>query len=200
MDSVSSSKSNFTQGANFSLVFYTDNISNFVPGQITSTSPLQIQVNQSVSFSQGQRVMLVFTEGDNVTKANAEVSSVNGSQITLKNAEWDNADRRQFPRYNVQVPLTVRAVTETSEGFVIEPWEGLTSDLSLGGAWLNVPTPVEAGYLVQVEVRLDSSQSVKVLGIVAHAPGNSKGFGIQFLDFVGGSRYYLHEFLSQKAA
>lgn len=184
----------------FSLIYYVDNVSHFTPGTVTNLAPFTVETASAVSFAAGQRVLLAFTEDDNCFKANAQVSSVNGSSVALTELDWDSADRRRFPRYPVNASINVRAVAATENGYEIKPWEGETQDLSLGGAWLSVPTPVAPGFLVQVEVKLTPTQSVQALGIVARTPEDNEGFGIQFIDFVGGSRYYLHEFLSQRAA
>ena len=75
---------------------------------------------------------------------------------------------------------------------------GTTEDLSLGGAWVRPEQALAPGLLVQVTAQLDE-QEVRFLALVARDAGED-GVGLEFLDYVGGARYYLHGFLERSAA
>jgi hypothetical protein len=99
------------------------------------------------------------------------------------------------------VPISIRAVTESNDGPALTLIEGCTEDVSIGGAWVKSPQTLPSASLVEVTTALGGS-TIRALSLVkwADRDHNGLGFGVEFLDFLDGSRYALHQFLNKQAA
>ena len=95
------------------------------------------------------------------------------------------------------MPIRVRAATEFDGETELVDMEAVTENLSLGGAMIDAPRKLGAGSLVEVTMQL-GPQGSRILGIVVRS-GDSPGFAVQFMDFVGAARHYLHNFLAETA-
>ena len=73
----------------------------------------------------------------------------------------------------------------------------VTENLSLGGAFVIASRTLGKGSLVEVNMQL-GPQGSRILGIVVRAE-DGQGFAVQFMDFVGAARHYLHNFLAETA-
>lgn len=202
MDSVFANLAKVPAGTGFALVYYTDGFPHFLTTKVVSSHPFILEADQNVSgrLAVGQKVLIVHQNETDFSKANAEIATAQNNRVTLSNVNWDNIDRRRYPRHEVAIHVSIRSIVDDVTGTRFQTFEGVTTDLSLGGTWVDSPAPVAAGSLVQIEADLSSQEKIRLLGIVAWANQNRPGFGIEFLDFVGGARYYLHEFLSRAAA
>lgn len=191
-------------GAEVGIVFYEE----FTPFALTTTlvsvKPFAATTDEAgaARLNSGQRVMLVLQSGPKYAKAEAEVvacSNENGTwRIEVGHFGWEEVDRRRFPRHAVQLDVALRSVLETESGVEVHQFTGTTEDISLGGIWVRPNQPMIPGSLVELNLTLDG-QPLRILSIVARDAGES-GVGLEFLDFVGGARYYLHGFLERKAA
>ncbi|MFQ3678689.1 MAG: PilZ domain-containing protein [Fimbriimonadaceae bacterium] len=152
------------------------------------------------SLKPGIPLMVLVQSGTTFRRLETSVSWAKrfGSQwrVGLNAAVWEEVDRRRHPRYRVQVPILLRVIGERSLRAGIEEIQVTSRDIGLGGVWVDCPTLLPIGTLVQVIAQLKPQETVRMLGAVAWSEDSGEGFGIEFVEYVGGARYYLHTFLS----
>lgn len=194
-------------GSNVSIIFYVDGRPVAVYGEVTQAEPFTVWTHNdgAMHLSEGRRAMLVIFDGTDFNKAEAELHSEPGDggwTVVAKSFGWESVDRRRYPRFDVHVPISVRAVLELDNGPSVARIEGTTEDLSIGGAWVKTQHAIPSASLVEVTAELDHGVVIRALSIVkwADREHNGVGFGVEFLDFLDGSRYALHQFLNKKAA
>lgn len=204
MEPVNASQDPVLPGAEVGIVFYEEFTPCALSATIASVKPFAATTTEAGAgrLKNGQRVMLVLQSGSKYAKAEAEVVACadhNGSwRIEVGHFGWEEVDRRRFPRHAIQLDVSLRSVLETEDGVEIKQFSGTTEDVSLGGVWVRPEESIPPGSLLELSTTLDG-QAVRILSIVARDAGEN-GIGIEFLDFVGGARYYLHGFLEQRAA
>jgi hypothetical protein len=115
-------------------------------------------------------------------------------RIEFDSPVWHSTDRRRFPRFEVEVPALVRKVAEREGEIMLEASAANTRDISAGGAWLKGDDAILSGTVVQVELNLHG-HVCRALSVVVRNAEDQDGFAVEFLDFVGSSRYILTEFL-----
>jgi hypothetical protein len=156
---------------------------------------------QRLSFP--RKVILVSNEGGVFLRGEGEVVSVHQagihSRMELSRVSWEELERRRYPRIDVKLPVSLRAVYERNGDTVISVVEGVTEDLSVGGSRVKVDTPILVGSLVEFLAQLEGDDMVRALGIVAHSD-TGYTIGIGFLDYVGGTRIKLEDYLQSQAA
>ena len=194
------------EGSPVRLVFYTDKGAVAIKGTIGTREPLVVVSNSSDGkiVAEGNRVLVVLFDRGQFFKAEAQVVVVQPTEgyfsFTLSDQMWEEVDRRKFPRYDVSVPVSVRAIHEAEGVSELRQHDGVTADMSVGGAWVTTEDTVEPGSLIEFEAELSPKDRIRILGIVAHSFSERQGFGVEFLDYVGSARYTLHTFLASKAA
>jgi len=107
-------------------------------------------------------------------------------------------DRRKYPRYSVDLPVVVKAVLERDGTPHLKYVAGRTIDMSLGGSWVATEDPLVPNSLVELLVELSEGHQLRTLAIVSWTKDQSN-FGLEFVDYLGASRYYLHDFLAKAA-
>ena len=204
MEPVNASQEPVLPGAEVGIVFYEEYTPCALSATISSVKPFAAATSEAgaARLKPGQRVMLVLQSGPKYAKAEAEVVScaTEGGEwrIEVGHFGWEEVDRRRFPRHKVQIPISLRSVVETNGDAEVRVFAGTTEDISLGGVWVRPDEPLEPGALVELNGTLDG-QEVRILSIVARDAGEN-GVGLEFLDFVGGARYFLHAYIERAAA
>jgi hypothetical protein len=196
-----------TPGANVSIVFYVDGLPVAISGELASADPFEVwtKTEAAAKLALGRRAMVVVQSGKEFHKAEAELHAEQqdgGWRVWAKSFGWESVDRRRYPRYEMQLPVTLRAVLESDNGIELTQIEGVTEDVSIGGLWVKAPRTLAGSSLAEVSVELSPNSWIRALSLVkwADSSDNGLGFGVEFLDFLDGSRYALHQFLTQKAA
>ena len=167
------------------------------PFVVTTTDPSVKDVDE------GKRALLILQGSGQFSKAEAQVMSVtrvgDNWNVEVGKFGWEEVDRRRYPRYPVTVSATVKAVLERDGSAQLKYVRATTVDLSLGGSWLRPEDPLKPGSLVEFQAELLPGETVRALAIVAWESEREDGVGLEFVDFLGGSRYYLHGFLTKAA-
>ncbi len=192
-------------GQSISILFYVEDRPVAVNGQVTNLNPFTITSGDSSAewLSESRRAMLIARNDSEFSKAEAELKATcEGATWSIIAADfgWEQVDRRRYPRYETQIPVTVRAVIESANTAELKYLEATTEDVSLGGAWLKSDQKLPSGILVECQIGLPNGSSLRVLSTIRWADTLEKsGFGIEFLDFLGGSRQALQQYLAQAA-
>lgn len=193
-------------GQSISILFYVEDRPVAVNGTVTNLNPITITSADSSAewLSEPRRAMLIARNDSEFSKAEAELTATcEGTtwSIVADSFGWEQVDRRRYPRYETQIPVTVRAVIESGNQAELKYLEAVTEDLSLGGAWLKSEQKLPSGILVECQVGLPTGTKLRVLSTIRWSDTLEKtGFGVEFLDFLGGSRQGLQQFLATEAA
>lgn len=188
-----------------SIIAHIDATQRAIPASVRSVVPFQAESGDPNCrhLGVGSRVILLHRSGNRFTKAEGIVQLClsEGERwfVEFQRVEWEQLDRRRYPRFDQRVPVRIRSANEHDNVVEIATFESSTRNLSLGGAWIDGAPTHEAGSLVEVELRIPGGEAVRTFGIIAWQGGEESGFGVEFLEFIGASRYYLQEHLSRAA-
>lgn len=205
MDAFSDFSQRLKPGRPIKLVIYSDQGSHSVKGVVCSSDPLRIQVREGNSklAKVGTRAVLLAVDKVQFVKAEAKVVRVDNEdgECTWEfgGANWEELDRRKYARHAMTLEVKLKAVQEKGGETQIIYSSGKTSDLSMGGAWLQVDRTVEKGSLVDFRATSGSGE-LQILCVVTHVDEKGLGLGVEFMDFLGESRTLLREFLGAAAA
>jgi hypothetical protein len=191
-------------GQNLTFVVHIENMPHSEQVTVHEAEPFIVEAHASWCrlLRRGMRIVLLRPMEGDFAKAEVEIVSIqkfrNSYRLGFSAPAWNNTDRRQFPRFDVQVPITIRRVDDC-EGIIHFHNEiAVTEDLSAGGAWIFSKSDTAAGTVVQVDLTLHG-QPCRTLAVVVRNESDREGYAVEFLDFVGASRYALSEFLRQAA-
>lgn len=98
-----------------------------------------------------------------------------------------NVERRKYPRVKLSVPVEVHAEGSTA------PLHCATSDVSLGGCYIESMYPFPAG--TALELRLEAAETLLILARVVTCDPQF-GNGIEFLRLLPEDRAHLERFLN----
>ena len=172
---------------------------------VTSEAPLVLFTRDArvEAVELPRSVVLVWHRGHEVVKGEAEAIEVRpwrtGFAIEIRRTSWADVDRRVYPRTTVKLPVNLRAVHDMRGATVISLYQGVTEDVSMGGAWVHVEPQVAMGSLVECQMDTGDGK-VQAFAMVAHESGERGGIGLEFLDFLGDSREAFEGYLQKKAA
>jgi hypothetical protein len=193
-------------GANVHVLFYQESQPHVLTAQVGSLAPVALTTKDAEAhlLQPSMRSILVSEEEGQVAKAECRVRECsvkdNEWHVEVDVTEWEELDRRRYPRIEVEVPVKLRLVKEATGGASITEILGITKDLSLGGTRLTVAEPIAAGSLVEMQAALRPKEHIRVLAVVVRGSDEATDIGLEFLDYVGGARYAMHTFLSEEAA
>lgn len=167
---------------------------------VSDADPFIVEASASWcrNLRRGKKVVLLRPLENSFAKSEVEIVSLskfrNTFRIEFDPPVWHSTDRRRFPRFEVEVPALLRKVAEREGEIMLEASAANTRDISAGGAWLSADEDVPSGTVVQVELNLHG-HVCRALSVVVRNAEKQDGFAVEFLDFVGSSRYILTEFL-----
>ena len=172
---------------------------------VVSEAPLWLESPAGTipSLECPRTVILVHQTGSRYLRGDGELLSIQKTpescRLEISRIQWEDVNRRKYPRVPVKLSASLRAVHESRGETVVSVVDGLTEDLSVGGSKILVSQPIMEGSLVEFYAHLNDVDSVRALGIVAHV-GEDNFVGISFLDYVGAARTKLEDFIKSKAA
>lgn len=187
-------------GQQLTFVAHIDGVPHSDQVVVVEAAPFVVEANASWcrGLRRSMRAVLLKPESGTFAKSEVEIVSLskfrNTFRIGFEAPAWHATDRRRFPRFEVDVPTLLRKVCETEGEIRIEAQIARTQDLSSGGAWLVGESNMANGTVAQVELNLNGNVCRTLSVVVRNEPGR-EGFAVEFLDFVGSSRYLLSEFL-----
>ena len=171
---------------------------------VTSEAPLYLFTKdlRVLDMEYPQTVVLVWHRGADVLKGEAEAVRVmpwkTGNVLEILRTNLKEVDRRVYPRYNVQAPVSMRSVSEVQTSTVISVCQGKTKDISLGGSWVEVEPTLPIDSLIEFKCTVNGTE-VRALGLVVHENKENGTNGIEFMDFFDDSRDKLFSALKKTA-
>ncbi len=193
------------EGAQLSVICYLDSTPRTFHSEVEKGRPLTLKCNAEWCgmLDKGARAMLVYQEGDSIQKAETTVRARTQRDdswvLQLGEPKWELVDQRRHPRHPAELLAQVRIVSEQDGSPVFETQSCKTVDLSLGGCWIATTSLPAQGALIEVQLHLSYFGTIRAMGVVAWSDANRGGFGVEFLDYIGSARYYLHQFLQRAA-
>lgn len=164
-----------------------------VNGLCIAEEPLKIFTKdlRTQDIKYPQSVVLVWHREETVMKGEADAVSVEpykaGFVLSIERTHVAEVDRRVYPRYPIETSVSIRSVCDMKGSQVISLSQGVTRDLSMGGAWVDVQPVVTMGSIVEFHIKVDGEE-MSALAMVAHDNPNRGGNGLEFIDFYGDSR------------
>lgn len=192
-------------GTEVHVLFYDEARPHVLSAKIGAVAPMALTTRDpSVHLLKpSMRSILVSEENGSVAKAECKIkeckSDGDGWKLEVDVTAWEEVDRRRYPRYKIEVPVRMRLVREDSAGPEIAELVAVTKDVSLGGMLIESGEDIAQGSLVEVQATLQSKEHIRVLAVMVRIDEMPNHYGLEFLDFVGGSRYVMHGFLSEAA-
>ncbi len=186
-----------------SLVWYENGEAQVAIAQVQSKVPFAVTCpdERLSSLSAGSH-LLVITQSENMLRFDGTLaySKRYGTKwyLEFETAEWHVNDQRRYPRFDVELSMDVRAAVEDEDGVGFLETKAFTANVSVGGALLKSDVEFSIGQLVRCELTLGNHGTCEVLALVAHKDP-AKGYGLEFIDYVGNGRYNLAQFLSKAA-
>jgi hypothetical protein len=192
-------------GTHVHVLFYEDARPHLLNATVGTLTPMELRTSDpSVEMLKpSMRSILVTEDSGTVAKAECTVlgchTEAEGWKLEVDVTAWEEVDRRRYARHRIEIPIQMRLVKEARFGPEISDLVAVTKDVSLGGMLIECGQEIAQGSLVEVRATLQSREHIRVLAVVVRADGEPNQYGIEFLDFVGGSRYIMHSFLSEAA-
>lgn len=189
-----------------SLIWYFEGDPYTLIGTVFATQPFVVEASDrgAFGFEDGTNVRVLFQNAGSFETATAVVKATttfgSRTRYELEAVEWEKKDRREFVRYEAQLLVRCRYISDEPEGPQIREFTVTTKDVSLGGAWVRAAFPAPPGTILNCEIQTSATNSVRVLALVAWSDPNGKGFGVEFIDFVGASKSNLSQFIAAQAA
>lgn len=193
-------------GEDVTLLIHTDDRPTWTVARIYSREPFIVEMDKSHAdhFRGLKNVLVIHDSGRKYSKGEGRIGDLTETEdkvrIQFSDFHWESVDNRDNPRFNVKVQAIVRTILETNGTIQVDDQMGMTINLSLGGALLELSNPVSKGQLVEFRVSPEAGQTVRAMGIVAHTDVHGTTIGVSFIDYIGAARYTLHQYLSKLAA
>ena len=118
METVFASSQMIRPGSPVSVVFYINAQPVAIAATVTKSAPLTLNTSDKSAslLESGKRALLILQDGGQFAKAEAQVVCcepyAEGFRIEAGQFSWEEVDRRRYPRYTMNVPVTVKAVLE----------------------------------------------------------------------------------------
>jgi hypothetical protein len=192
-------------GESVTLVAHTEDRPVWTSAKIVSLNPFSVEfsADKIPAFSGLPALLVIHDSGRKYSRSDAKIADLSSrgdlAWLTFRDFAWEPVDNRDNPRFDASIAVSLRAVNELKGAISSQDQVGVTSNLSLGGALVELIDPVEKGTLVEFRAVLDQV-SVRAMAVVAHTDETRRKVGLSFLDYVGSARYTLHQFLSKLAA
>lgn len=146
-------------------------------GLVASEVPLAIELEAEALPEPGSEIRLVRDQGERWVAGTATVAFTDGELIMLRGVQWEEPSQRVHDRQEVEWPATLRILDDrgTRETYQI----GLATDISLGGAAIQMEDAPEVGSLVELKAHPRGATPVRAVGVVARK--KEGGIGVAFL-------------------
>lgn len=154
-------------------------------GQVAAEVPFAVELDQEVLPDAGSEVRLVRDQGERWVAGEALVARCDDGMIMLRSVRWEEPSQRVHDRQEVDWPATVRILDDrgTRETYQI----GLTTDVSLGGAAVQLDDAPEVGSLIELKAHPRGKAPLRAVGVVVRKTGYN--IGVAFLYLWGAAHF-----------
>lgn len=148
-------------------------------GEVASEVPFSLLLDGSDCPPVDVEVRLVRDQGDRWVAGSATVAVCDEGHLLLRGTRWEEPSQRVHERTEVDWPVTLRILDErgTRETFQI----GVTTDISLGGAALEMEEAPEVGSLVEVRAHPRGAAPVRAVAVVVRRVEENVGLAFLYL-------------------
>lgn len=193
------------EGDAVTIVFYNEAHPTVLPGAVVELTPTVLKTNHvdASALTRGRRIKLIRRDEGFFWEAEAEIKGCDrrGAHwfIATTTLHWSRTDARKHPRYPIALPISLVAVQDCGQTTARVEIAGRSHDMSLGGASATIEGDVNIGWLVEFQTTIPGGKTVRALALIARRDEATGVTGIEFVDYIGGSRYLMHSFLSEAA-
>ncbi|MGV3617087.1 MAG: PilZ domain-containing protein [Fimbriimonas sp.] len=194
-----------TVGTDLTAVFYDEGRPRAERAHVYAEAPFYVSCRDGVAERAFPGdALLLWTRGEEVFMADARATHAEQMHTkTLVEMQIDDwrpiDDRRRYPRHTCTASVALRRVVAGEEVVEDEMISGRTRDLSMSGAFVQVPPCFELGDLVEFHAVLAPGVVVRALSVIARRKDDQGGVGVAFLEFLGDGDNDLERFLARVA-
>ncbi len=192
-------------GCPVDLIIYNDGETRLVKSVVHNATPLSLRVEAGSveGLRPALRVMLISMSDGVALRADGHLDQIRTESgeffADLSSVHWEILDRRRHDRLPVNLPISLRLVTDHRHETVISSTEGTAVDMSISGAFVAMKEMPVPGSLVEFNTVL-SGEPVRALAVVAYLSELRGGAGVHFVEYLGNARQAIHSYLSAQAA
>ncbi|GEM_PF-6679400 len=148
-------------------------------GLIVSEAPFAVELEGDAWPETGTEARLVRDQGDRWVAGSANVDDMDEGLLVMRRVLWEEPSQRIHDRTEVEWPTTLRVLDDrgTRETYEI----GLMSDVSLGGAGVQMSETPEVGSLVELRACPPGAIPLRAVGVVVRRTGFSIGVAFLYL-------------------
>ena len=154
-------------------------------GYVAAEVPFAIALEGEDFPKPATELRLVRDQGERWVAGSASVAFSDEGLVMLRDLRWEEPSQRVHDRTEVQWPTTLRILDDrgTRETYQV----GMTTDVSLGGAAIQLDDAPEVGSLVEIRAHPQGDAPMQAVGVVVRRKGN--GVGLAFLYLWGSVRF-----------
>lgn len=148
-------------------------------GYVVSEVPFAVEIEGDVWPEASAELRLVRDQGDRFVAGRATAAFVDEGLVMLQRVDWEEPSQRVHERREVEWPATLRILDDRGarETFQI----GLTTDVSLGGAAIQLDDAPEVGALVELRAHPRDKTPLRAVGVVVRRTGYDIGIAFLYL-------------------
>ena len=148
-------------------------------GQVAAEVPFSLVLEGQDCPEVGNEVRLVRDQGERWVAGSAVVALCDDGLLMLRGTRWEEPSQRVHDRTEVDWPTTLRILDDRGarETYQI----GMTTDISLGGAAVELEEAPEVGSLVEVRAHPHGASPVRAVGVVVRRTGYNVGLAFLYL-------------------
>jgi len=175
-------------------------------GTILTAKPFTVEIDArwACPLQAHSKLVIIHDGGRCIAKGESQIQKSvprgHSANVLFADFEWEIAESRDHPRFNIEEKATIRSIRESDTEIDVLDQVATTQNISLGGALVKVGKPVQLGDLVEFRMAWGDGSIVKALGVVAHANEEGTLLGLNFIEYSGASREDLNRILSGIAA
>lgn len=148
-------------------------------GHVVSEVPFAVEIAGGAWPQAASELRLVRDQGDRLVAGSAVVGLSDEGLLMLRSVLWEEPSQRVHERREVEWPATLRILDDRGarETYQI----GLTTDVSLGGAAIQMDDAPEVGALVEMRAHPRGTTPMRAVGVVVRRTGDEIGMAFLYL-------------------
>ena len=154
-------------------------------GYVAAEVPFAIALEGEEFPKPTTELRLVRDQGERWVAGSAGVAFSDDGLVMLRDLRWEEPSQRVHDRTEVAWPTTLRILDDrgTRETYQV----GMTTDVSLGGAAIQIEDAPEVGSLVEIRAHPQGDLPMRAVAVVVRR--KESGIGLAFLYLWGSARF-----------
>ncbi|MBS1719170.1 MAG: PilZ domain-containing protein [Armatimonadetes bacterium] len=197
---------NLEVGQLVTVVVHRDVWARLFTAEVVSNEPMRLKVfvDEISAVHDGDQALILADRSEKPGKARTSIKQAfqdgDHLMVNVENLEWESEDRRRYKRFDLRIPIEMSVVYEDDGDVNIKVVQGTSRDISLGGAWIEIESPLPKDTLVEFRTWVGPGKMVRCLSLVVHCSEERGGMGIEFVNYLENSLETLEEAFNEQAA